>query len=114
MSGGLAGVPLRLAEVLAIDDKAGPFGHTIIEPLGPRIRLVGRPVGPRGPRRPGAVIDSGDEGPGDTAPASVLAREQILQIADRAEHRRVSVEEVVHDTDDPAAALRHETMDRLV
>src|SRR3954466_4076620 len=51
---------------------------------------------------------------GDAAAARLLAREQILQIADRAEHRRVSVEDVVRDTDDLALALRNETMDRFV
>src|SRR5262245_6261458 len=72
------------------------------------------PVDPRGPCRPGPVIDSGDECSGDTAATLFLAREQILQITDRTAHRRVSVEDVVHDTDDLAVGLRNETMDRFV
>jgi len=74
-------------DIPAIDNKAIPLRHLVVERPCGRVGLVRLPVDARRAGVARALIDRLDQRPADAAAARCLHGEQVLQVADRREQR---------------------------
>src|SRR5882762_4312004 len=108
------GSPLKISDLLTIDDEARALGHLVVELHGGRVGLVGLPVDAWGSCLLCAFIDGFDESMADALTARRLGGEQVLQVADGGDMDRAAVEKVVHQTEEFAVSLGYEGVHWLV
>src|SRR3982751_3669178 len=93
------------SEVFHISPEGRELGDLIVE-LTRRVRLMCLPIDPRQPRLARLFIDMLDQRPAHPHPTGVRGCEQVLQVANVLDHRRVAVMEVMDQPHELSVALR--------
>src|SRR5438067_1458223 len=86
------------SEVFHISPERRELGDLIVEPTR-RVRLMSLPIDPRQPRLARLFIDMLDQRPAYSGPTRLRGCEQVLQVANVLDHRRVAVMEVMDQPD---------------
>src|SRR6266478_700519 len=102
------------SQARAVDNEARAHADLIVELLGKGVRLMRLPVDARRAGRCRALIDTVDQSSSDTLSPCLLAREQVLQVADRREQGGAAMKNIMGETNKAPTALRYESVHGLV